>query len=176
MLVEALGIADVVGQFVTRPLELAVLSFAGLEGDRHAGLTTRSGARQKHLPTGSEIRNARQLSLVSVEELAELALALGVASVDYRWLGANVLLREAPALTRLAPGARLVFGSGAVLVIDGENEPCRKAGKAIALGLGADDGLATRFVKAARQLRGLVAWVERPGAMRRGDAVTLVSR
>lgn len=47
--VEALGIADVPGEFVTSPLELAVLSFAGLEGDRHAGLTQRSGVR----PTGS---------------------------------------------------------------------------------------------------------------------------
>ena len=189
MQVEALGIADLPGDFVTRPIELAVLSYAGLEGDRHAGLTARAGVRQKHLPKGTEIRNARQLSLVSVEELAAIAHALGVPAIDYRWLGANVLLRTAPELTRCAPGSRLVFASGAVLVVDGENEPCRKAGKAIAEGfeiltaqrkpstpLGQNEGLASRFVKAAHRLRGVVAWVERPGLIRNGDPVTLVSR
>jgi MOSC domain-containing protein YiiM len=176
MEVAALGIADQPRDFVTRPLELAVLSYAGLEGDRHAGLTARAGVRQKHLPKGTEIRNARQLSLVSVEELAELARALGVERIDYRWLGANVLVRKAPALTRCPPGSRLLFGSGAVLVIDGDNEPCRKAGMGLVRGLGADEGLASRFVKAAQHLRGLVAWVERPGTIRLGDPVTLVSR
>ena len=176
MKVEALGIADQPPDFVTRPLELAVLSYAGLEGDRHAGLTAKSGVRQKHVPRGTEIRNARQLSLVSVEELAEVARALGVPRVDYRWLGANALLSGAPGLTRCPPGSRLVFASGAVLVVDGENEPCRKAGRAVAQGLGVAESVATAFVRAALHLRGLVAWVERPGVIRLGDSVTLVSR
>lgn len=176
MEVEALGIADLPADFVTRPLELAVLSFAGLEGDRHAGLTQRSGVRQKHLPKGTEIRNARQLSLVSVEELAQIATTLGLAKVDYRWLGANVLLKGAPRLTTCAPGTRLVFESGAVLVVDGENEPCRKAGGAIVRALGTEASVAARFVKAAQRLRGVVGWVERPGAIRVGDRVRLVSR
>ncbi len=172
----ALGIADVPGAFVTRPLDLAVVTYAGLEGDRHAGLTMRAGVRQKHLPKGTEIRNARQLSLVSVEELEVISRALGVSRVDFRWLGANLLVRGAPSLTRWPPGSRLQCASGAVLVIDGENEPCRKAGQAIVEGLGAEAQLAARFVKAAQHLRGLVAWVERPGTMRVGDALTLVSR
>lgn len=176
MEVEALGIADLPGDFVTRELELAVLSFAGLEGDRHAGLTMRAGVREKHLPKGTEIRNARQLSLVSVEELVQVAATLGLPQLDYRWLGANVLLRHAPELTRCAPGTRMVFGSGAVLVVDGENDPCRKAGKGIVRGAGVDEAIASRFVKAAHRLRGLVAWVERPGLIRPGDPVTLVSR
>jgi MOSC domain-containing protein YiiM len=171
-----LAIADVPGDFVTRPLELAVVTFAGLEGDRHAGLTAKAGVRQKHLPKGTEIRNARQLSLVSEEELVTIAKNLGVEQVDYRWLGANMLIRGAPTLTQVAPGTRLVCSSGAVLVIDGENEPCRKAGGAIAKAVGADVALAARFVKAAHRLRGLVAWVERPGTMRVGDTLRLVSR
>lgn len=171
-----LAIADVPGDFVTRPLALAVVTFAGLEGDRHAGLTAKAGVRQKHLPKGTEIRNARQLSLVSEEELVVIAKNLGVERVDYRWLGANMLIRGAPKLTQVAPGSRLVCNSGAVLVIDGENEPCRKAGGAIVKALGCDAALAVRFVKAAHRLRGLVGWVERPGTMRVGDTLTLVSR
>ena len=164
MRVEALGIADLPDDFLTREIDLAVLSFAGLEGDRHAGLTMRSGVRQKHLPRGTEIRNSRQLSLVSVEELARIAAALGLPRLDYRAFAANVLVSGIPSLTQLPSGTRLVFSSGAVLVVDGENEPCIKVGKRIARG----------FVKAAHGLRGLVAWVERPGPIRRGDSVTLV--
>lgn len=176
MEVAALGIADQPGAFVTRALDLAVLSYAGLEGDRHAGLTMKCGVRQKHLPRGTEIRNARQLSLVSVEELEQVAKALGVPRLDYRWLGANVLIRGAPELTKVPPGSRFVFSSGAVLCIDGDNEPCTKAGKAVVEGLGAEASVASRFVKAADGLRGLVAWVERPGSLKTGDRVTLVSR
>jgi hypothetical protein len=164
MRVEALGIADLPDDFVTRELDLAVLSFAGLEGDRHAGLTMRSGVRQKHLPRGTEVRNTRQLSLVSVEELARIAAALGLPRIDFRTLAANVLISGAPELTKLPPGTRLMFASGAVLVVDSENEPCIKVGKRVARG----------FVKAAHRLRGLVAWVERPGTIRRGDSVTRV--
>ena len=172
----ALGIADQPRSFLTRELPLAVLSYAGLEGDRHAGLTLKAGVRQQHVPKGTELRNTRQLSLVSEEELALIAKDLGLARLDWRWLGANVLVRGAPSLTRLAPGTRLVASSGAVLVIDGENEPCRKAGRAIADAVGADEALASRFVKAAHQRRGLVAWVERPGLLRVGDAVAAVAR
>lgn len=178
MEVAALGIADQPGQFVTRALDLAVLSYAGLEGDRHAGLTMKSGVRQKHLPKGTEIRNARQLSLVSEEELAAIAKTLGLRKkLDYRWFGANLLVRGVPGFTKLGPGARLVFPSGAVLCIDGDNDPCTKTGRAVAEGLKVTDtAFPSRFVKAAMGLRGLVAWVERPGTLRAGDAVTLVPR
>jgi MOSC domain-containing protein YiiM len=176
MRVEALGIADLPDDFLTREIDLAVLSFAGLEGDRHAGLTMRSGVRQKHLPRGTEVRNSRQLSLVSVEELARVASTLGLAHLDYRWLAANVLVSGFPALTQLPPGTRLSFSSGAVLVVDGENEPCTRVGKAIVRETKSDASLSSRFVKAAHLLRGLVAWVERPGPIRRGDLVKVVPR
>lgn len=176
MEVTALGIADRAGEFVTRPIDLAVLSYAGLEGDRHAGLTMKCGVRQKHLPRGTEIRNARQLSLVSVEELAQISAALGVGPLDPTWFGANVALRGAPGLTRVASGTRLRFSSGAVLVVDGDNDPCQKTGEAIADGLGDEGGIVRRFVKAAAGLRGLVGWVERPGMIRLGDQVTVVPR
>jgi MOSC domain-containing protein YiiM len=175
--VEGLGIADVPGAFVTRPLESFVLTYAGLEGDRHAGLTMKAGSRQKHLPKGVELRNARQLSLVAVEELARIAEVLALPRVDFTWLGANLLLSGLPELTQLAPSTRLLFPSGAVIVVDGDNAPCTKAGRAVAEGAKVSDaGLPSRFVKAAWKRRGLVGWVERPGLVRVSDPVTLVSR
>ncbi len=176
MRVEALGIADLSGEFVTRPVESFVLGYAGLAGDRHEGLTMKAGVRQKHLPKGTELRNARQLSLVSVEELAAIAQGLSLPRLDFTWLGANLLLSGQPGFTQLSPSSRLVFSSGAVLVIDGDNEPCTKAGRAVARGAGVGEALAPRFVQAAWDRRGLVAWVERPGLVRVGDGVTLVSR
>ena len=176
MRVEGLGIADTPGEFVTRPLESFVLTYAGLEGDRHAGLTMKSGVRQKHLPKGTEIRNARQLSLVSVEECAAIAADLGLPRLDPAWLGANIVISGREGFTQLPLSSRLVFDSGAVVVIDADNLPCTHAGKAIARAVGGDGGLPQRFVKAATDRRGLVGWVERPGLVRVGDGVKLVSR
>jgi MOSC domain-containing protein YiiM len=176
MRVEGLGIADTPGEFVTRPLGSFVLGYAGLEGDRHAGLTMKSGVRQKHLPAGTEIRNARQLSLVSVEECALIAGKLRLPRLDPLWLGANIVLGGCKGFTQLPHSGRLVFESGAVVVIDSDNDPCTKAGRAVARAVGGPEDLATRFVKAASGRRGLVGWVERPGLVRVGDGVTLVSR
>ncbi|MGV3620530.1 MAG: MOSC domain-containing protein [Archangium sp.] len=175
MVLTGLGIADVPGSFETRAIEQAVLTFAGMEGDRHAGLTMKAGPRQKYLPRGAEVRNARQLSIVSVEELAEIASSLGISRVRASTLGANLLISGAPSLTKIAPGTRFIFPSGAVLVIDGENEPCVKSGKAVALAAQKPE-LSSRFVKAAWNKRGLVAWVERPGMIKVGDGLKVLSR
>ncbi len=169
-----LGIAEQKGTFITRSVELVVLSFAGIDGDRHAGLVAKASVRQRYAPRGVELRNSRQLSLVSVEELAETAKALASAPLDWRSYGANLCFEEAPALTQLAPGTRLVFASGAIVVIDGENVPCVQVGKVISAQLGRD--VKSAFVKAAFHRRGLVAWVERPGTLRVGDVPKIVKR
>jgi MOSC domain-containing protein YiiM len=172
-----LGLAPPGGHdFVTQPVASLVLTFAGIDGDRHAGLTHRAGVRQQHLPKGTVLRNARQVTLVSTEELALVARALSLPVVAPAWLGANVLLSGLPALTQLPPSTRLVGPSGLSLVVDGENEPCRQAGRAVARGAQVDEALAARFVKAAWGLRGVVAWVECPGVLRVGDSLTVVPR
>jgi MOSC domain-containing protein YiiM len=155
----ALGIADTPGSFVTRVLDEAALTLEGLPGDRHAGFTMKAGVRQKRHPGGAEIRNARQLSIVSVEELREIG-----ADVDWRKMGANLVLEGVEGLTKLAPSSRLLFPSGAALAIDSENLPCTKAGREVGMG---------DFVKAAQGRRGLVGWVERAGIIRVGDDVAI---
>ncbi len=172
--VKGLGIADAPGSFVTRPLERVTLGWGGLEGDRHFGLTMKAGVRQQHHPKGTELRNARQLSILSVEELALIAASLSIAHVAFEWLGGNLCLEGREALTQLEPSTRLLFPSGACLVVDSENQPCRGPGKIVASHWPQAKDLATRFVKAAHRRRGLVAWVERPGTIEAGDAVELV--
>lgn len=176
MRVEHLGIADLPGEFVTRAADVLTLGFAGIPGDRHAGLTMPAGVRQKHVPKGTVLRNARQLSLVSLEELGDLARELKLSHLDYRWLGANVCVSDVDDFTSLTPSTRLVFESGAIVVVDSDNEPCTKAGRAIVAAAQCADSVAQDFVKAARRKRGLVGWVEREGQVRVGDRVTVVPR
>lgn len=145
------------------------VTFEGFEGDRHAGLTWRSGSRAPHYPRGTEIRNTRQISIVSVEELAQIAAAMDVPTLLPEWLGANLLLRDIPRLSFLPPGTRLFFAQGAALVVEGENRPCTLAGASIEAAYPDRPGLTQAFPKAGRGLRGLVAWVERPGLIAPGD-------
>ncbi len=159
---------------VTTRADAAQVTFEGFAGDRHAGLTRPSDGRTPHYPRGTEIRNTRQVSIVSAEELAEVAAAMGLETVLPEWLGANLLLTGIPRLTRLPPGIRMVFSGGAVLAVEGENLPCAAPGKVIQARHPNIPELAARFVKAAWGRRGLVAWVEKPGVIRVGDNVRLL--
>ena len=81
------------------------------------------------------------------------------------WLGANIMLRGLPRLTEPPPGSRLIFSSGAGLVVDLENEPCSIVAKAIEAHR---PGKGSTFKKHARAKRGVTAWVERCGALELG--------
>ncbi|WP_372424283.1 MOSC domain-containing protein [Salinarimonas chemoclinalis] len=156
--------------FRTRPVPEAALVFGGLSGDLHHGLVRKADARTPWHARGTPIANTRQVSLVSVEELAEVAEALGIQEVDPADLGANLVLSGAPALGATPPGTRLLFPSGATLFVTEANPPCRQPGRKLAAAHGRRE-LEFAFVKAAKGKRGLVALVEREGAIRAGDAV-----
>lgn len=155
----------------TRQPQVAV-SFAGFEGDKHAGLTHLSGGRTPRYPRGTEIRNSRQVTIVSVEELAQIAAALGVAEILPEWLGANLVLQGIPRLTQLPPATRLFFPQGAALVVEQDNLPCASPGRIMEAHYGRPE-LAALFPKAALGKRGVVACVERPGLIAEGDEVSV---
>jgi hypothetical protein len=147
------------------------LRFAGIEGDFHAGLTRKSDVRTlKQYPRNTDIRNVRQATILSVEELAEVAAAMAIPEVRPEWVGGNMVTRNVPDLTLLPPSTRLQFPSGATLVIDLENAPCRQVSDVI---LTHYPDQAMGFVKAARHKRGVTAWVEREGAVNEGDEIVL---
>ena len=155
----------------TREVPEVPVTFEGFVGDRHAGLTRAADVRTPWFPRGAPIRNTRQVSLVSSEELQQVAEALALPRVLAAWLGANLELAGLPRLTQLPPGTRLHFPEDATLVVEGENLPCKGPGKVIESHFPERQGLSPRFVKAAHQRRGLVGWVEREGRIRAGDAV-----
>ncbi len=152
-------------------MEEAFLSFAGIAGEAHGGLTRPSCSRvvSQH-PRGTEIRNVRQVSIVSVEELAEIAAEMGVGALHPRLLGASLAIEGIPDFTHVPPSSRLQGPDGATLVIDMENQPCHLPAKPI------DDegpGNGRAFKAAAKGRRGVTAWVEREGTLRLGEVLRL---
>lgn len=154
------------------PREAVEARFEGLDGDCHGGLTRPSCVRvtAQHPVRGSQIRNTRQVSILSAEELAEVASALGLPALAPEWVGANLVLEGIPALTLIPPASRLVFEGGPVLTVDVENGPCRFPGNVIDA---AHPGHGRGFAKAARGRRGVTGWVERPGPLTLGQRVAL---
>lgn len=159
--------------FVSEPLEVLDLTYEGIPGDRHAGLYRESGPREPWYPRGTAMRNERQLSILSVEENAEIAAALAIPALKPEWIGGNILLSGVPELSQLPPRTLLMFPSGATVRIDGDNGPCKKSGAAIAANIPGRPDIELGFVQAARHKRGILGWVEREGAVRPGDVVKL---
>ena len=147
------------------------LRFDGIEGDCHGGLTRKADVRTiKQYPRDTPIRNVRQLTLLSVEELAQIAAVMEVPEVKPEWVGANVVTSGIPDLTLLPPSSRLQFPSGATIVVDMENEPCRYPAEIIERH---NPQQKIGFVKAAKHKRGITAWVEREGDVFSEDAITI---
>lgn len=172
LMTTALYTADGQG-FVSRPVERLAFSFDGIRGDRHAGRTRESDARTPWHGRGHDIANTRQVSLLSEEELAAIAADLGLAGLEAHWIGANVVVRGLAGFTQLAPASRLMWPSGATLFITEPNAPCRQAGAAVAKAHGRP-GIELEFAKVAKGRRGLVALVEREGAIATGEAIRIV--
>ena len=105
---------------------------------------------------------------MSAEELQLIANAMNLPGIQPEWLGANLCISGIPDLTKIPPSARLLFSSGASLVVDVENEPCKYPAEIIEKH---HPGFGKSFVKSAVGMRGVTAWVERQGTIRQGDGV-----
>jgi hypothetical protein len=160
-------------EVATRSVGHLDLTPEGIPGDRHHGFERRADSRVPWYRRGEMIRNERQVSIVSEGELEAIASGLGIPRLEAEWLGANVIVSGLARLSFLPRGTLMFFQSGAVLVVTGQNAPCRIAGRSIARENGGADGLEHRFVEVSRRLRGVVAVVDRPGAIRAGDEISV---
>jgi hypothetical protein len=158
--------------FVTSAREALTLTYEGIPDDVHSGLYRKSGVREPWYPRGTPMRNERQLSILSAEEMAEISTTLGLEEMKPEWIGGNILIAGVPDLSLLPPRSILMFESGAAVRIDGDNGPCRTAGRSIAAAVGRSE-LELGFVKAAKHQRGLVGWVECEGTVSPGDSVRI---
>lgn len=146
-------------------------TFAGPEGEAHGGLTRPSCSRvTAQYPKGTTIRNTRQFSILSAEELAQIAARMGLDRLDPALVGATMVVEGIPDFSHVPPGSRLQAEGGATLVVDIENRPCQLPAKPIE---GRHAGFGAKFKAAAQGRRGITAWVEREGTFRIGDAIRL---
>jgi len=148
-----------------------VMTFAGIEGDCHSGLTRPSDGRMTNLyERDTPVANSRQVSILSHEELDEIASNMNIDTLPPEWVGANIITSGIPQLTQLPPSTRMVFSSGATIIVDLENGPCRYVGDVI------DKHYPEKgkfFVKFAMGKRGIVGRVEREGKIRPDDEIVL---
>ncbi|EBA13318.1 MOSC domain-containing protein [Roseobacter sp. CCS2] len=155
----------------SEPTQDAQLTYEGIPGEAHGGLTRPACVRvRSQYPKDTEIRNVRQLSVMSAEELAEVAAECGLDAFDPRHIGASLVISGIPDFTHLPPSSRLQFPDGSSIVVDMENRPCHLPAKPI----NADHpGAGDKFKAAAKGKRGVTAWVECEGHIHVGDSVRL---
>ena len=146
-------------------------SFAGPEGEAHGGLTRPSCSRVLgQYPRNTEIRNTRQFSVLSAEDLAAIAAEMGLDSLDPALVGATMVIEGIPDFSHLPPSSRLQGENGATLVVDMNNRPCTLPARPIET---RHPGFGKAFKPAAAGRRGVTAWVEREGTFTLGEAVRL---
>ena len=94
---------------LAEPREALELSFEGLAGSVHGGRIRASCSRvtSQH-PRGTPIVNERQLSILSVEEMAEIASEMGLDALDPARLGASIVIEGIAEST--ASLMRTIFG------------------------------------------------------------------
>lgn len=155
----------------SRRVQELVVGLDGPEGEAHGGLTRPSCSRVLGLyPRGTTIRNTRQITLVSAEELAGIAAEMALDRLDPALMGAGMVLSGIPDFSHLPPSSRLQAEGGATLVVDMQNRPCVLPAKEIDH---LHPGKGRLFKRAAEGRRGVTAWIEREGVFRLGETVRL---
>jgi hypothetical protein len=153
------------------PVAELMAGFGGVAGEAHGGLTRPSCVRvAAQYKEGTEIRNTRQFSILSAEELATIASEMGLAEFDPAWVGASMVVSGIPDFSHVPPSSRLQGASGATLVVDMQNRPCTFPARVIET---AAPGAGKLFKPSAVGRRGVTAWVEREGMFRVGDTIRL---
>ncbi|AGI66617.1 hypothetical protein OAN307_c08960 [Octadecabacter antarcticus 307] len=162
---------DVRDALIAPARDMLELTFDGVEGAFHAGLTRPACMRVKsQYPKGTSIKNERQLSIVSQEELDQIAAKMGVDAVDPARLGATMVIKGIADFSHVPPSSRLQAPSGATVTVDMENRPCLFPAKSLMVDHGDS---AKGFKPAAKDRRGVTAWVAAEGRVVVGDVLTL---
>lgn len=155
----------------TIALDQMPLAWGGFEPDHHSGVTRLACVRvSAQHATGTEIRNTRQLSILSAEELDVIRAEMGIDHFDPKWAGASIVLRGIPDFTHVPPSSRLQAENGTTLIVDMENRPCRYPAMTMEPEI---PGKSKGFIAAAKGRRGVTASVERPGLLKTGDRMRL---
>ncbi len=155
-------------------LDLEGIVHDSLRSKKYRGFTRVSDRRAPWLPTNVEIRNTRQLSLLSIDDLASLAADLEVPSIQPQWLNANILVSGIAHFSSLPRGTRLRLADGASLIVEDRTAPCRGSGGAVKKFYPERERFEFEFVAAAAALRGLLCTVELGGTIGIGQRIEVL--
>jgi len=152
------------------------VDFNGIVGDHHAGPSRKAYSGERE-PKGSILRNDRQWSGISVEELAEISSKLDLTeNILPSTVGANICVQGVEDFSLLPRGTRLKFPSGAALTVEEYNPPCSDMGAQIASKHRTQSGeplTNTQWLRPASGRRGVVGVVDVPGEINVGDEVEI---
>ena len=148
----------------------------GFPEDKHRGFQREAQSWDSE-PNGIARRNERQWSGVSLEELEIIREKMDLREeLKAETLGANICVEGIPNFSRLPRGSKLIFPSGAVLVVEEDNPPCTWMAEQIAAKYmtNSDKPVPGRmFPKYAMGLRGVVGVVDVPGTINRGGPIVV---
>ncbi len=160
--------------FTKNSIETAQVELDGFVGDKHRGYM-RGAYEGESYPAGTIRRNDRQWSAVSIEELAMMTEAMNLQdNLTAETLGANLCFEGIPNFSGLPRGTKLLFPSGAALIVEDYNPPCHYMSDEIAkthMTLSGESPGKLAFLKAAKKLRGLVGVIDVAGEINQGDEV-----
>ncbi|MBW2231596.1 MAG: MOSC domain-containing protein [Deltaproteobacteria bacterium] len=159
----------------SKPIQSQVtVELDGFVDDKHRGFQ-RIAQSWDSEPNGTVRRNERQWSGVSIEELETIRSRLDLCEpLTAATLGANVCVEGIPDFSQLPKGSKLIFPSGAVLLVEEDNPPCSWMADQVAAKHTTHSGepvAGKMFPKYAIGLRGVVGVVDVPGVIRSGDSV-----
>ena len=160
--------------FTKNSVETAQVEFDGFIGDKHRGYM-RGIYEGESYPAGTIKRNDRQWSAVSIEELAMMTNGMRLQeSLTAETLGANLCFEGIQNFSQLPKGTKLLFPSGAALIVEDYNPPCHEMSEEIAkthMTLSGESPGKLDFLKVAKKLRGLVGVIDVAGEINQGDEV-----
>ena len=160
--------------FTKNSIETAQVELDGFVGDKHRG-HMRGAYEGEAYPIGTIRRNDRQWSAVSIEELAKITKGMNLKhDLTAETLGANLCFEGISNFSRLPRGTKLLFPSGAALIVEDYNPPCHYMSDEIAkthMTLSGEAPGKLDFLKAAKKLRGLVGVIDVAGEINQGDEV-----
>jgi len=146
----------------------------GFVGDRHRSLE-RSCWKGDKQSEGSIRRNERMWSGISVEEINEIAKKMDLKGpLLASDLGVNLCFKDIPDFSQLPKGTTLTFPSGAELIVEEYNPPCKEMSKKLTSLYSSNSGepvADSAFSRHAKFSRGLVGIIEVSGIINAGDEV-----
>lgn len=154
-------------------IEKMELLLEGIKHDRHFGKTRNADVRTVNLlPRGIETANLRMVTIVSLEEMAQISEKIGIEVLPED-MEANIVLSGVENLTKLPAGTFVRFPRSTILFVTSENMPCVVVSQHM-IKRGVDKLKALQFTKNAVGKRGLTALVYSSGVIKLGDEVEIL--